>query len=183
MITYLDEKDDINKSEFILKYQNHLGTDTHENKLFKFHDEAKGLKYFKGYLNQQGFDNLVLPHHDVEHESGRNPDRSVETGGKYFNKVIDDYISNYIPNNRFSDCHNKAFEQKNCFFKLSDKILRADFLFVTNNKSIAHLTDDYNSYYPETSIFIGNGFHRMIAFGLFICENGFRPLEVFYVKC
>lgn len=182
MIEYLDNRISITKSEYLSSFENHLRGDGHEDKLYELHNEQEELHYYQGLLNERGFKNLVLPHHAVEFEQGKSPDRSVKTGGKYFTKVIEDYTSNYIPNRRFMACHKKAMEQSNKFFDVGDEYHRADFLFVTNNKEIAHLNDEYNSPYSSNCIFIGNGFHRMIAFGLFTNANGFKPLEIHYVR-
>lgn len=182
MIEYLNNRISTTKSKFISRFKNHLRGDGHEDKLFEFHNTQVGLNYYKGLLNENGFKNLVLPHHAVEHEPGKSPDRPVKTGGEYFTTVIEDYISNYIPNQRFEACYTKAMKQGDSFFDSEDEYLRADFLFVTNNKNIAHLNADYNSQYPSNCIFIGNGFHRMIAFGIFTNANGFKPLEILYVS-
>ncbi len=182
MIEYLNDRTSITKEDFISSFKDHLRGDGHEDELFEFHNKQIGLQYFRGFLNEQGIENLVLPHHAVELEPGRSPDRPVKTGGELFNTIIQDYITNFIPNNRFVNCFTKATEQGKKFFNQNDGLLRADFIFVTNDKKIAHLNADYNSTYPSNCIFIGNGFHRMIAYGLFINSNGFKPLEVHYVK-
>ena len=79
------------------------------------------------------------------------------------------------------DCHKKAKSQRNRFFSKDDLILGADFLFTTNKRQVADLNNDFSDNYPKSSIFIGNGFHRMIAYGLFLKEYGFRPIQVHYV--
>jgi len=181
MIDYFDDINEIEKEVFITRFNKHVREDDHENRLLVCHENLQGAHYYFGNLNLRGVENLVLPHHAVEHEPGKDPDRSVKTGGKFFNQVIKDYINNYIPNNRFVDCYTKAKSQNNRFFSKDNLILGADFLFTTNKKDVADLNNGFSDNYPKSSIFIGNGFHRMIAYGLFLKEYGFRPIQVHYV--
>lgn len=182
MKKYLNNLQKIDKSVFISRFEKHATDDKHENNLLHFHKTKNDLNYYLGLLNVIGIDNLVLPHHSVELEPGRDPDRPVKTGGDYFKRVITNYVEDYIPNKKFKDCYCKALSQGYKFFHTNDVELEADFLFVTNDKNIAHVTDDYSSNYPSNSIFIGNGFHRMISYGLFIEKYGFRTIEVHYVE-
>jgi hypothetical protein len=59
--------------------------------------------------------------------------------------------------------------------------LKADFLFVCNDKEMAH-PNHYDNTHGEHKIYMGNGFHRFVAYGLWISQNGFQPLELYYVE-
>ena len=187
MKTYFDGLRKVEKSEFLSQFHMHLENrqklDPTEEQIFKRLETFESLTCFSGVLNETGKCNLILPHHSVELEPNRNPDRPVKVGGQELQTVIRDYIECYIPNSRFPKCVGKIYAQQSRFFRDNDSILKAGFLFVSNCKEYAHPGDDhYNNDHGENKIYIGNGFHRFIAYGLWITQNGFKPLEVYYVQ-
>ena len=82
MIDYFDDINEIEKEVFITRFNQHVHQDVHENRLLSCHENLQGAKYYFGNLNLKGIENLVLPHHSVELEPGKDPDRPVKTGGK-----------------------------------------------------------------------------------------------------
>ena len=133
-----------------------------------------------------GKKNLILPHHATEIEHGKDPNMAVKTGGEKFHKVTEDYINNYIPNKRFPNCVKKIQDSKSRFPDNDNALLKAKFLFVCNHKDYAHPNEEMVHYDTtheengENKIYMGNGFHRFVAYGLWISENGFKPLELYY---
>jgi hypothetical protein len=185
MKTYFDGLQPIEKSEFLTKFDEHIKKrpkiDSTEKQIFQTLQDSASLSYYLGTLNEKGIENLILPHHAVELEPGRDPDRPVKLGGDQFYNVIRNYIENYIPNSRFPKGTKKLLEQKSRFFN-DNSILKADFLFVCNQKEYAHPENHYDDSHGQNKIYIGNGFHRFVAYGLWISQNGFKPLELYYVE-
>lgn len=72
-------------------------------------------------------------------------------------------------------------DQKARFFHTDHLTLKADFLFVCNQRELAHPGNHYDDSHGQHKIYIGNGFHRFVAYGLWKFEYGFKPLELFYV--
>jgi len=191
MKTYLDNLQPIKELEFFEKFDEHIykrePVDTNEEDTFQILKENSGsLTFYFGILNEMGIENLILPHHEHKLERGRNPDRAVKKGGEGFHKIIKDYRDNYIPNKRFPACVEKIQEQQSRFFNNNDPLLEADFLFVCNYKDYAHPNEKGEHYdithekNGENRIYMGNGFHRFVVYGLWISKNGFKPLELYY---
>ena len=76
---YFDQVIEIQRAEFIAIFYSHMTSrdtiDGAERKIFNAHNDSISTKYFKGLIKQTGIDNLILPHHAVELESGKDPDR------------------------------------------------------------------------------------------------------------
>ncbi len=185
MKTYFDNLQEIERAEFLKRFGKHVlnrdKLDPFELGTFCSLVGVGSLKCYLGALTDTGLDNLILPHHAAAHESGREPDREVKSGGQGFHIVIENYRKNYIPNQRFPESTKKIASQQYHFFAAEDSLLRADFLFVSNDKELAH-KEHYDTSHGENKIYIGNGFHRFVAYGLWISQNGFKPLEVYYVE-
>jgi hypothetical protein len=171
----------IEMSGFLNKYETRINErekpDDFEKDVFRELKEADYLICYSTNLNKNGIDNLILPHHATESL----PDRQVKVGGDTFHKVISNYHEDYIPNSKFPICVKKIQEQQSHFFGENDPVLKADFLFVSNDREFAH-PNHYDNSHGENKIFMGNGFHRLVAYGLWVRQNGFRPLEVYYIE-
>ena len=190
MKIYLDNLQSIKASEFFRKFAEHINNREKENKLDKtesgifqtLQENSSSLTFYFGILNRKGIENLILPHHGVEIENNKSPDRPVKLGGDKFSNVIEAYINNYVPNGRFPKGTDKIQGQKSRFFNNLDPVLKADFLCVCNQREYAHPGDHYDGTHGNNKIYICNGFHRFVAYGLWISKNGFKPLEVYYVE-
>lgn len=174
---------EILKSEFINKFEAHELDRTRYNEDFDkyaLNTIIPGLKiddrthYFKGFLNQNGYNNLILPHHNHNETNLIPPDGSqVLIVLKGFNKLKSP-LSN-------SDCINKILKIKSKIFKPSLDTWNVDFLFLSNNHFLSHPGGNHYGDYGSDKIFIGNGIHRLIAYGLALKEIGtFKPIEIYY---
>lgn len=189
MKIYFDNLQQIEKSEFLNKFREHEHMDDGNPKdgmvkqIFEKLQDSNSLNYYLGILNKKGIENLILPQHDHDYIKDGNPDRPVKVGGEKFSTVTRAYIEDYIPNSKFPNCRNKIRElkQKSGFFNKDDSILKADFLFVCSQKEYAHPGPQYDNSHGQNKIYIGNGFHRFVAYSLWVSENGFKPLELYYV--
>jgi hypothetical protein len=185
MKTYFNNLQEFNKPDFmnffLAHIQNRETIDITEKQTFDGLQMCNSMRFYFATLNEMGLDNLVVPHHAVELELNKQPDRPVKTGGEAFTKVIRDYSQNYIPNLRFPKCGNKALAQQSHFFNAAHSTLQAEFLFISNDRNYAH-PGHYDDSHGEDKIFIGNGFHRFIAYGLWISQYGFKLIEVYYVE-
>jgi len=188
MKIYFDNLQLIKKSEFFRKFDEHINNraktsklDETESKIFQtLQKNSNSLTFYLGTLNEKGIENLILPHHAVEIENNRNPDRPVKLGGDKFFDVIEAYINHYIPNRRFPIGTGKIQGQKSRFFNGLTPVLKADFLCVCNQPGYAHPGDHYDDTHGSNKIYICNGFHRFVTYGLWISENGFKPLDLYY---
>jgi hypothetical protein len=177
----------IERHEFLHSFQKHVENrvtiDATEKQIFRSLQNADNLNFYVGALNELGIGSVILPHHAVELEPGKAPDRPVKKGGDSFQNVIRHYDEIYGPNSRFSDCLVKIQRIQTYFFNNRDLPMNADFLFVCNQRALAHPGDDhYDASHGDRKLYIGNGFHRFVAYGLWIRKYGFRPLEVHYVE-
>jgi len=130
-------------------------------------------KYFKGILNEQGISLLVLPSH-------MHPNKTyiVESSGELFQEVIKKFID--ILSKENSPCFKKANDQSKYFFNKLKPYQEAEFIYLCNNFNISH-PKQYSEKWIN-KLFIGGGFHRLVAYGLFINRHGFSPLKVYYCE-
>ncbi|MEQ9285561.1 MAG: hypothetical protein RIG77_01555 [Cyclobacteriaceae bacterium] len=179
MREYFDQLKQVPKQEFIENF--HLQeTDSKRRKqpdgfsLDRIPEhERESHNYFKGRLNQRGIDNLILPSHI-------HPDRTnvVDSSGQPFNDVIHRFSNEFTFEN--SPCAKKAHAQLSHFFDKSKAVQEAEFIYLCNNFNVSH-PKQYSLKWTN-KLFIGGGFHRLIAYGLFIEQNGFSPLKVYYCE-
>jgi len=179
--------DPIHRSLFFDEHKNQVysrkgGVDQFEEKKYKELLKTTELEFFKGFIEKEDIEKLVLPWHSGQIEPNRRPDQVVKTGGQLFNLVIHDFISNYLPNNRFPNTVMKVLDLKKTFYHADSQSIEANFIFISNDREIAHDKTHYDTTHGKDKLFIGNGFHRFVAYGISIEEFGFKPLKVYFVK-
>jgi len=163
-------------------YSRDGGVDPFEKQKYNELKKNKELEFFKGFIEKEEIEKLILPHHNGQIEHGKEPSIVVKLGGESFKKVIKDFLDNYIPNHRFPNTVNKVLKLRQHFFQSQEQSFEANFIFISNDSEIAHDLNHYDTSHGPNKLFIGNGFHRIVAYGLAIEELGFRPLEVYLVK-
>lgn len=179
--------DPINRDLFFQKFKNQVfsrndGIDTFEKNKYDELLGTPGLEFFKGSIKKEDIEKLVLPWHTGQREPNRDPDIVVKTGGKLFSLVIQDFINNYLPKDRFPKTVKKVLSLKKKFYQTDSQSFKANFIFISNDREVAHDSTHYDTTHGKDKLFIGNGFHRFVAYGISIEEFGFKPLEVYYVK-
>jgi len=190
MKDYLDKLEVIDCNEFFERFRRHIDSrrseDRHEREIYQsLYEVRSDMRCCAGVLREESLASIVLPHHThspLEH--GRKPDRPTKPGGESLDKVARDFGDHFIPENRFPSCSQKIQElkQRNDFFSISDSVFEADFLFVSNHPEYAHPKGVYDDH-GTGKLYIGNGYHRFIAYRLWILENdSFKPLRVHYVE-
>ena len=161
----------IDEKEFLKRFRtqvyNRLGgvDPTEESKYFKLKEKGN-FEYFEGTIEEGQIENLIIPHNAKEIEQDRSPNMVVKVGGESFNKVINDFKTNFITNNRFPKTVKKVLKFKEQFFETDLKIFDANFIFISNDRKIAH--DDkvhYDITHGDGKLYLGNGFNRLIAYG------------------
>jgi len=177
----------ISKIEFLTRFHEQVydrlgGVDPYEERKYKELKTLVNLEYFEGFLEKSDLEILILPHHATEIEHGRQPDRVVKAGGHSFYAVINDFLSNYIPDGRFPKTVAKVLDLKTQFFKSGSATFDANFIFISNDRTIAHDETHYDASHGRGKLFLGNGFHRLVAYGLAIEQQVFKPLKVHLVK-
>lgn len=163
-------------------YSRDGGVDPFEEQKYNELKQIRELEFFTGFIEESDIERLVLPQHDGKVEHGKTPDRVVKVGGESFKKVIIDFLINYIPNQRFPKTVNKVLKLKELFFQGHQQRFDANFIYISNDREIAHDLTHYDSSHGYDKLYIGNGFHRFVAYGMSIEEYGFRPLNVYLVK-
>src|SRR5262245_51357175 len=106
MQEYFDDVQPLETPGFLRKFRKHINArsipDPTDEVIFqKLKESASRLSCYRGNLNELGARNLILPHHAAHQDGLPDPDREVQTGGKSFYDVRDDYRDRYIPNARF----------------------------------------------------------------------------------
>jgi hypothetical protein len=191
MKEYFDGLEVIECAEFFGRFRKHINNrvseDRHEKDILQGLYDVRGyMRCYLGILKEEGLKHIILPHHThspLEH--GREPDRPTKLGGECLDKVASDFGERFIPENRFMPCSEKiqALRQREDFFNASDSVFKADFLFVCNRWEYAHPRGDEYRDHGEGKLYIGNGYHRFIAYRLWILENKlFKPLQLHYVE-
>ena len=193
MITqYFNNLQDIESNEYFERFKAHIYDrnpfDDTELQIFNtLNNNSNSLTFLIGSLNEEGVQNLNLPHRQKEDENDPG-DPPVKLGGNAFYEVVRQYDEEFIPNRRFPKGTCKILSQNHCFFDKEDTVLKADFLSICNERELAHPEPDdptlprvhYDDSHGDNKIYINNGFHRLVAYGLWILKNGFRPLEVYF---
>ncbi len=185
-----DELEAIDCAAFLEGFGYHVANrtseDRHEKEIYQDLREVRGYMHcYVGVLREESLEHIILPHHThspLEH--GKEPDRPTKPGGESLDKVAGDFEERFIPENRFQSCSQKIQElkQREDFFSTSDSVFEADFLFVSNHPEYAHPRGVYDDH-GAGKLYVGNGYHRFIAYRLRILENdSFKPLRVHYVE-
>jgi len=185
-----DELKAIECAAFFERFEKHVSNrtseDRHEREISRGLHEVRGYMHcYVGVLGEESLKHIILPHHThgpLEH--GREPDRPTKVGGESLIKVASDFRERFIPANRFSPCAEKILGQKqrDDFFNILDSVFEADFLLVSNHPEYAHPRGVYDDH-GTGKLYVGNGYHRFIAYRLWILENNsFKPLRVHYVE-
>ena len=188
MKDYFDDIRSISKKDFIDLFRKHETKRPKKDKfmfdMIKVHKETNDAAYYQGSLNQAGLNNIVVPHNAVEIESGRDPDRPVAVGGELMTSVINKF-KKFQMNGRFPGRLDKIRSETEVFFdgKELEDFVEADFLYVSNSRDLAHSGNEhYHAKHEENKLYIGNGFHRFIAYALWVDKVGFKPIRIYYCE-
>ena len=135
----------------------------------KLHDS--NFAFYKVSLEENELKKIILPHHI--HDSN-----IVRKGGM---PILDccEILRSYS-NNPNSKCLRKVKEIKVEMMKENSKC-RESFILLSSDKETVH----WNHYgeYSNSSLFIANGFHRLLALGLIYEEHGIIPMtNIFYCE-
>jgi hypothetical protein len=176
---YFEIVEEISKNRFLetWKKEEELSKHPHDSNTWvrlKKHEEYTELKYYIGKLTENGFNHLILPYHT-------HANNEVNWGGEPFWDVI----SKYLPRIR----------EKQSDVCLKELYRIRDELLVWFNRSgtrseagfnLGRIYDDFNLAMPghyrnhgENRLYVGN-YHRFVAYGLWITEFGYQPLESIY---
>jgi hypothetical protein len=188
-VSYFDDLEIVDKEVMLAEWDKHLeyrkslkgqpGMDTIEADDFerKIYGKLNNLEknkalYYRGLLTRQGYDNLILPHHG--HDLNL-----VSAGGQ----PVEDVIKKYdLLKSRAAVTHPKCIRKimilEERFFKQDSDILDAEFIILSNNWYLIH-EENYDDRHTGNKLYIGNAFHRLVAYGSSI-ENGFRKLRVYF---
>ncbi len=179
MIKYFEILKEVTKEELIEKFKSHElkrePADMYAQKtIIGGLENSNVLSYFKCRLKVEGLNNLILPYH------AHNATTTGPQWGKEFQGVVADVIS--IPEWANSDCVKKILEIKENFFGTPGDFWYPEFLLLSNDKDLVHPGGDhYHANYGRDKLFIGNGFHRLVAYGLALRDiDKFIPLELYY---
>ena len=167
----------VNKDIIIEKFKVHeasrpTGKDDFAHQRINDLIKSDEIKYYKCKLKKEALSSLVLPHHDDD-------SFSVPSGGKIFYDVISD--KNLFKEKANTNCIRKIIEIKNSLFPKTDtKAWQYSFLLLSNDKELVH-PGHYHNNYGTDKIYIANGFHRLVAYGLALEGlNEFVSIEVYY---
>jgi len=129
------------------------------------------LAYFKVALSENELRNVILPHHtdgtDLIPQGGMN----IMDGCDRFHRM---------PEKLSTKCFSKVLDIKKEITN-SNVGARESFILLSADKELVH--PGHYKDYPADSLFIANGFHRLLALALLFEETGTLPFfELFYCE-
>ncbi|MHB0977709.1 MAG: hypothetical protein ACYC1U_11075 [Candidatus Aquicultorales bacterium] len=155
------------KSVFLENYMSHETKDGKADlfpleRMIPFHEASNDVSYWNGQLLPGAFDALLIAYHT--HDG-----ITVSEEGEPFWSVVgrfDDLIAKGSGNQciekvrNLERSHSEAWESGNM-----------DFLFFSDDPDLAHLGHFKNRNATSGHLFMGCGFHRLIAYGLWLRTN------------
>lgn len=171
------DKSSIEKNEVLRQFQAH---ETIREKRDDFaHDiierlrNNNDLRYYKCKLSQSELENLALPWH--EHDIGLIP-----KGGQILLSSCESFKKKE-KNHPDSCCIKKVRLLQDKLFYKKDLDLNSSFILPSNEPEYVH-PGQYNNFNKDT-LFIANGFHRLLAIGLYYYDNNkFTPFDIYYAE-
>lgn len=177
---YFSELDEITKDEFIQAWETEEHSSGHapdQNALDRLEAQKQrnDLLYFKGVLNRESFENLVIPCHD--HDSGK-----VKLGRQMLHEIVPKFSE--LVTLSEDACMERLIRVKHEIkdhIQESGNLLASPFVLgrVYSDRDLAmhgHFAD-----YGTDKLYVGNT-HRFIAFGVWAAENDFHPVNVYYCE-
>jgi hypothetical protein len=139
------------------------------------HLRHQGQKYYRATLTEAGFQNLIIAHHK------HGDDLMVSEGGQPLADIVVKYTAKALRN----ECWQKVDRMKVIIAK---EVQESGSIFP---KSMTPFVSDvgelairgrghYKQHEPEC-LYIG-GYHRFAAYGLWVTENRFQPLNLYYCE-
>lgn len=172
MFDCFDELREISQKEFLNNYRHHEETkgwpDQFAKYVYKQIETDQQAKYYKGLLNGKGYEKLIMPWHD--HGIGL-----VPPGGWPIKEALTAYKTQLTKTN--AECIEKISSLQS-IFKIGEDPLYADFLFFSNKGDLVH--PGHYTHQGER-LYLGNGFHRILAYAIWNESAGFKRLKVYYV--
>lgn len=178
MSNLFESKEEIQKNEFLKNWrESEDGTDQFALDNLGQHEDYKGLKYYVVTLAEHRLNNLIIPHHN-------HVNNEVAVGGEPFWDVVSKYSKRFkVQKGGFDDCLQRvcrAMKLIDQSIKL-ENLLGAKFMFISNGRELAMPGDVHYKDHSKNKLYAGN-FHRFIAYGLWIKENGYQPIKVYYCE-
>ena len=178
---YFHHVENVRTSDFFEKFGTHMrerqSVDEKEKDIYnnlQSLEHSDLLSCYSAELTECGIANLILPYH--EHESQLAP-----RGGCTLRQVVSTFQQQQLPDSVKSECIKKILDIHDRFFAKDTLIFEAEFIFVCNSRKYAHDTKfHYGPHHGPNRIYIGNGFHRFAAYGLWMEAHGFRPLKLYF---
>lgn len=176
--TYFDELKVISQVEFLQAWENSEKNAKHDvdgNAYVRLekHKQFTRLDYYTGYPTEEGLNQIIInPHNHVGNE--------VQPGGEPFWKIVSKYIPR-VHAGQIDACLDRIYQIRQ---EITD-------LFAGSNEpekseyTLGHVYNDPNIAmlgcfdHGENKLYVGN-YHRFVAYGVWIIENGYRPIKVFY---
>lgn len=151
--------------------------DSHAFATLANHAKDEQQRYYVVRLAEEGVSKLIFPCHSC------GGDISISQGGEPLKAVIPQFMTSQGDSGR---CWQKVYDLKNTMaeeFGRSGKLWPESMplAFVCNNGELAvhgaiHFRD-----HGRDKLYVGN-FHRLVAYGWWIEENGYQPLTVYYCE-
>lgn len=174
-------KKEIEKGEFIKRWEDSErkkdeagNPDGSAHKNLEQHRQHQGLIYYIVTLTEDGLNNLILPYHN-------HPNNKVSRDGEPFWRIISKY-SGWIEEGLSDDCTQQLCWLKHNIIKFneSEDLVEAEFMFVSHDGELA-MSGYYKKSQGENKLYVGN-FHQFVTYGLWVKENGYKPIKVYYCK-
>lgn len=177
MLEYFEIVKEVSRDDLTKAFKDHEstrpeGSDTNAQERIEELESKDVLSYYKCRLTEEALNNLILPYHVHDDVT------TTKLGGDNLSVVMHDVVSKW-PN---SVCGKKIADIKARMFGPSVRFWDPGFLLLSNDKNLAHPGNDhYEEFTWKNKLFIFNGFHRLVAYGLALQELGkFAPIEVYY---
>jgi hypothetical protein len=137
------------------------------------HLKDQGQKYYRATLTEQGFQNLIIAHHK------HGDDLMVSKGGQPLADIVVKYTAEALRN----ECWHKVDSMKAIIAK---EVKASGIIFPESMTPFVSDVGDLaiRGHYEQSEpghLYIG-GYHRFTAYGLWVIENRFQPLSLYYCE-
>ncbi len=139
------------------------------------HLTQQGQKYYRATLTKDGIHNLIIAHHK------HGEDLMVSEGGQ----PLADIVGKYAAEEPHNECWQKVAGMKEIIAQEVQKtggIFPESMMpFVSDVPDLAVKGEGHYREYGPEHLYIG-GYHRFVAYCLWVKENDFQPLRLYYCE-
>jgi hypothetical protein len=139
------------------------------------HIKHKGQHYYVANLTEEGYEHLFIAYH--VHDT-----TIVSRSGEPLNTIAVKYVGDKQA--EFRECMQKVQSIKNAIdteFRQTGQFFQELKMPLVSDCPDLAVSGHYEKRDDPKSLYVG-GYHRFVAYGVWVLENGFQPLRLFYCE-